>query len=530
MRVIKKVGDFLNAAVEALFAVLMLFVLVATVIVDKHTAFRAPNTVAWPNIVYYLGAAALLFVIFCCCYARSAGDKPALSGRAGPSEGQRFALALLGIAAAVGVIQYFISRWMPYQALGTDFTNISEAAWAVHEGGSLKSFSYFQRSPNNVNMAIVFVWIYKIIPRRDVIVWLGALATNASAALVSMTVYNVTRRRNLSLVVAVASELLMALTWRSFLPYTDNYGMVFVALVIWLYTTQLKPVFKIPLIVACSAIGAFIKITCVIPLLALGLALLIRWMRSDAHGVNLKRVAWCALCLALFFGGMFKLQEPIRARYGYVPGKYPKGWQYLLMVGQNTEGMGTVYSGNVEARRAYIKEYEDLAQVNRAFIANALASIRERGLWGNVVFYVKKLNAAYNDGYFHNVQTARCRQAERNLIYELYMKNGRFYQPGAALMQVLWDAVLLTMMLWAACGIAARLRRRGTQPGGIGARDDAMASALLVVQIAILGTTLYILCLEGRSKYLFMLLPVYMVAFGLMLHELCAALARKKRR
>ena len=110
------------------------------------------------------------------------------------------------------------------------------------------------------------------------------------------------------------------------------------------------------------------------------------------------------------------------------------------------------------------------------------------------------------------------------------MKNGRFYQPGAALMQVLWDAVLLTMMLWAACGIAARLRRRGTQPGGIGARDDAMASALLVVQIAILGTTLYILCLEGRSKYLFMLLPVYMVAFGLMLHELCAALARKKSR
>ena len=110
MRVIKKVGDFLNAAVEALFAVLMLFVLIATVIVDKHTAFRAPNTVAWPNIVYYLGAAALLFVIFCCCYARAAGDKPALSGRAGPSEGQRFALALLGIAAAVGVIQYFISR------------------------------------------------------------------------------------------------------------------------------------------------------------------------------------------------------------------------------------------------------------------------------------------------------------------------------------------------------------------------------------------------------------------------------------
>ncbi len=530
MQVVKKVGDFLNVAVEALFALLMLCVMIATVIVDKHIAFRAPNTVAWPNIVYYLGAAALLFVIFCCCYARATGDRPALSGRAGPSEGQRFAFALLGIAAAVGILQFFISRWMPYQALGTDFTNISEAAWTVHEGGSLKKFTYFQRSPNNVNMAIVFVWIYKLIPQRGVIVWLGALAANASAALVSMTVFNVTRRRNLSLAVAVVSELLLALTWRSFLPYTDNYGMVFVALVIWLYTTALKPVYKIPLIVACAAIGAFIKITCVIPLLAVGIAVLIRWMRSGARRVNLKRVACCALCLALFFGGMLRLQGPIRARYGYVPGKYPKGWQYLLMVGQNTEGMGTVYAGNGEARRTYIDEYKDLAKVNRAFIADALASIRERGLWGNVVFYVKKLNAAYNDGYFHNVQTTRCRQAERNLIYEVYMKNGRFYQPGAALMQVLWDAVLLTMMLWAAWGIVARLRRGGAQPGDLGTRSDAMASALLVVQIAILGATLYILCLEGRSKYLFMLLPAYMVAFGLMLHELCVAFARKGRK
>ena len=124
-----------------------------------------------------------------------------------------------------------------------------------------------------------------------------------------------------------------------------------------------------------------------------------------------------------------------------------------------------------------------------------------------------------------NPAAAGAPEALPEKTFELGMKYANAAQPD-------WNKALEMFRLAADWGDAraqhalGRMYHQGT---GV-ARDDAMASALLVVQIAILGTTLYILCLEGRSKYLFMLLPVYMVAFGLMLHELCAALARKKSR
>jgi hypothetical protein len=39
-----------------------------------------------------------------------------------------------------------------------------------------------------------------------------------------------------------------------------------------------------------------------------------------------------------------------------------------------------------------------------------------------------------------------------------------------------------------------------------------------LLRIAILGVTLSILLMEGRAKYLFMFLPAFLAAFGVMLY------------
>jgi hypothetical protein len=60
--------------------------------------------------------------------------------------------------------------------------------------------------------------------------------------------------------------------------------------------------------------------------------------------------------------------------------------------------------------------------------------------------------------------------------------------------------------------------------GGSGRRYDATANMdenlnfIRLLRISILGVTLSILLLEGRAKYLFMFLPTFLAAFGVMLY------------
>lgn len=513
---LKRLGGFLNGAVNVLFYILMGCIFVATVILDKSVENPRPNTVPLPNAVYYVVALALLAVMFALLYLR----KSRLSAKG-------FYIALAGVALATAVAQLFVARWMPsaLEYFKSDFRQPVAAGMEIAKGGSLEGYTYFKTSPNNVNLAIALSFVFRVLPTYRAALYLGALLTNASMVLAALAVKNVTKKRGLALAVAVVGEVLVALTWRAFLIYTDNYGMIFVALMVWLYTTDFKPAVKVPLIILFGAIGCYIKITNLVVLAALFACGTVRWLRSPERRVNWKRAIAFTACFAVLFGGMLALQKPLRTHYGYKPGKYYKNWQYMFMVGQNTENLGEVGGGNGAVREKYIKKYKDQAKVSQALLNKAIKRIQRRGLWGNVVFYEKKINVAYNDGYFHNVQREPMYEMEHTLLYEIYFKVGKYYTIGASVMQVLWDMVLLTMMACAGFEIVNRVRRRKGLPAP--AEDGADALARLA-KIAILAITLYLMALEGRAKYLYMFMPIFLGAFGAMFHKVAAGLARRE--
>ena len=121
-----------------------------------------------------------------------------------------------------------------------------------------------------------------------------------------------------------------------------------------------------------------------------------------------------------------------------------------------------------------------------------------RGIWGNIKFYVGKLNVAYNDGYFHNLQVyppSASHELKQNLLYQLLWKDGgNLYQVSAGMFQTVWDMVLLSLM----AGIVVFRKRDFPK----------------VLELCILGVTLYLMLFEGRSKYLYMFLPVYLMTAG----------------
>ena len=517
----KKVGNVLHGAVTALFGLLMLCILFATVAIDRNIDNPFPNTVRFDNAAYYLAALAMLcglFHLFCLRPARLRPSGRRLTRR-------RYYCTLALVAVAVAVLQFIVARWMPLQTkyYKSDYRYTMGAAWDLAHGGSLEGYSYFQMSPNNLNITIVLSLVYRLLPELRATIWLGALLTNASAVLASLGVYNITGREDVALATGVIGEILVALTWRAFIVYTDNYGMIFVALMLWVYTTRVRPEIKVPLMTFFAACASYIKITNLVVFAALAANGLIGWLRTDGRRLNIRRMALYALSTVVMFGAMLGLQNPIRERCGFKPGPYPKGWQFMFMVGQTNQTIGTTGGKNNGVRNTYIKKYKDLDRVNKALFQRGVRRIRRRGLLGNIVFYEKKIDVAYNDGYFTNVQLPAMKDMDRSALYDLYIREGRFYQLGATLFQILWDGILAIMMLHAALDAWRFRRRHSKAPTGNGAWELAQADGtdrtLTLLKISILAITLFLMLFEGRAKYLYMFMPVFLMAFGLMLHR-----------
>ena len=80
--------------------------------------------------------------------------------------------------------------------------------------------------------------------------------------LASPGVYNVTGREDVAFWRrGWSARYWVALTWRAFIVYTDNYGMIFVALMLWVCTTRIRPAIKVPLMTFFAVMASYIKVT-----------------------------------------------------------------------------------------------------------------------------------------------------------------------------------------------------------------------------------------------------------------------------
>ena len=486
--------------IQVMFAILMTMIAVATIVLDKNVANPFPNTVTYANGAYYLAACIALFLSLA-IHRRIYGQRDI--------DIRIYRGIMITIPLIVGGWQIAVSQWIYWYKNASDFGSIMQAATGFNSGMDFTAFPYFLRAPNNANLAIMLSWIYKIIPDWRCILLIGAILTNISAVLIAVSVKNITNNRFASVISLVLAEPLMAMTWRAFIVYTDNFGMIFVALIIWIYSLKIKDKYKMPLIIVVAAIGTFIKFTVFICLLAILIyQFIIGISQSDKLVDKIKKGIGILILTVSIFGVMLYTQKSLQSYYGLeLAGKYPIGLQYWFMIGQNSEYYGAYNRSDVEIWDAVIEEARSLNEgvdyVNNIQLEIGIDRIRERGFLGNIKFYIKKLNVAYNDGYFHNVQAlppAVSHELSPNLLYKLLWKeDGSLYQISAGILQVAWDAVLLSLMAG-----AVLLRKRETYK---------------LYQIMILGITLYLMIFENRSKYLYMFLPVYLCAAGISFAE-----------
>ena len=478
------------------FSVLIVCIAFATIVVDKNIDSAFPNTVAYPNAVYYLIAAVVFWVIVCLQKKFTHAD---ISNKA-------YMVMMLTVPCVIFVFwQIPVSRWIYWFATPSDFGSIMYASMGLNNGQNFADWPYFLQSPNNANISIAMSWLYKIVPNWKGIILIGALLTNLSAVLAALSVKNITKNRYTSIVTLVLAEILMGMNWRSFLVYTDNYNMIFVALIFWAFTLEIRDGHKFFAVTFFSAIGTFIKPTALIGYLSILIFCFLNLISNEKTKILLKVKKGLSMLvvMSVVFGTMIAGQNALRSYYGLdLEGQYPKGWQYMLMVGQNDKYYGVTNSDDPQIREEYIAQAqaqnEDVSYVNNKLLEEGLSRILNRGIWGNIKFYVGKLNVAYNDGYFHNLQVyppSASHELKQNLLYQLLWKDGgNLYRVSAGVFQTVWDMVLLSLM----AGIVVFRKRDFPK----------------VLELCILGVTLYLMLFEGRSKYLYMFLPVYLMTAG----------------
>lgn len=493
---------FFNVVTNIFFLLLMIASVVTSLTLKVESNYG--NTVNHGNWLYYmLAVIGMVVIVLICAFLK---DMP---------KTVYIVLSAVIVLAVALLWQIPIGRWIYYWLGAGDFGAPMGAAIGFNEGQSFLDWTYFKECPNNANLTIVLSWVYRIIPKWRFVIILGALLTNFSALFVEMTTYKITRSRTISLITLVISEGIMAMTWRAFIVYTDNFGMIFVALFIWGIAFFENDKYKTIFVLIVSGIGFFIKPTILICAIAYLLYKFFVILDTKGAKAKLYKSVCIIVVFALSVGAALGFQTITRNHYKLDTSDIAiKGGAYHFMLGQNTGAWGLtngedpkIYNSLVEAA---IAESDgngyDTKKVGKQMTEIAINRIKERGIKGNIVFFKNKLGLVYVDGYFHNVQAKNSpvsNELKRNLFYELLVRaDGRYYQVSASLLQIAWNLILVSMLIFSLMNIKGEDERNS------------------IIALVVLGATAYIMIFEGRSKYLYMFLPAFCAEFGIAIRKI----------
>lgn len=400
-------------------------------------------------------------------------------------------------------VQFVIARSCWFH-MGWDPGASHTAAEEIARGLPLSMPEYFELCPNNAPLTVLLsipLWVavqiglavpYVVLP------YLDAILLNLSAFAAVLCVRKLTRNpvaRTFSLVVSIGW---IALSPYILYPYTDTFSILFPVLALLVFLYLQNPVLKWFLISLFCFLGASIKPTVLIVLIALiGLGICGFLAQKPANG-------WWKRALALMAAvmvGAVPGQAFQKAATAYMTGSTaPEGqlsMTHYLMLGMN----GDTYGGHSPADVTFSQSFATLEERQSANLQRAWDRLSERSLLENAKFFTVKAFKAYSDGSFAShgsfLQLDLPERTDSLSLFlrRLYNKDGDLMLWCQTIAQCLWLGVLI---LCAAAAIRSR-----------------QSSAAALLSLTILGLTAYLLLFEVWPRYLFLYAPFFVVLSSL---------------
>jgi len=421
------------------------------------------------------------------------------------------------------------------------FQIIPNAEKLANHNKSRIDYIYYLTYPNNILITVVYAVLYKIANVTHIsggYSWC-VLLNCFSYSLTGLIFYKLLKR----LVENKKVRALSMLVWVIFIflspwviiPYSDSLGIGILAVCIYLYAMSLKTSNKreTVLLIALGILSAIAyKIKPQILIFEIGvvvvevLNLLVDWSFAKNQ---IKRIAKIVIPFVLMMGII--LISPLNQKSDKT-----FGIAHFLMMGLNENTCGTYSDDDVN----YSSSFESAEERKLANIEKIKERINDLGFVGMIKHLHTKLLVNYNDGTFawgveggFFLESCDTGNSTLREFFEKIYKNGEYTNYFTLAMQIIW----LTILFLNIFVIMAQIKQNETRGESIetinqkkNVKNKDKTELIKVLQISILGLTLFELLFEARARYLFSYSTVYVLLAAVGLEVLLAQIQKYKKK
>ena len=443
-----------------------------------------------------------------------------------------------GALAFLFVTLYFVNVWIAKEIafyLPWDVMMVRSVAIEFAQEHPLGYYFYLSINSNNISISYILGRLYRgamdmqNYPYNYDFIWI-----QVNCALISIAGFfscllakKVTQKLMPVVAVFFMYLVLVGLSSWKIVPYTDTFGLVFPVTCIYFYVCYRKADYVwskylfILLSIVAGMIGGFIKPNIYIVIIAILGTEFICFLTD--YKKEWKYILTELLLVVVLTGGSNVYKDYIIDEMGLdFNEEIEAGWQHYFYMGLNEETTG---SYNNDDKTIFGEFQTSRRDRTRAEIERAIERIKNRGFWGSIFFYLRKMVMTFNDGLFGWAAEAwiyedypavmASNTALTQRLRNIFWENELHYDIGGykTLCQLTWIFSILGIP-----GICLCKGKKGEEYG--------------ILTLCFLGIFFYLMLFEARARYLFVFLPILLpiTICGIQQYTYCIIYALQKRR
>lgn len=493
----KKISDYLYKAVNIIMFLIFTWILVLLCIGSRiDYAYK----IEWKidNIILILAGIFFLLIISRIPTERI---RPILRNR-------KFIFVFAGV---VLICQIYIFYCIFFETGWDSGGAVIPAVRILLSNGDVTSLNkeYFQIYPNNLFLVHFYYLILKITGKMGIFSGTYQLmpiviCNCVISSIASLMVYFIGEKHvseKWTWVVYIWMLLVMGLSPWNVICYSDPLALFFPICIVYLYMNcNINPYIKCGIILVLGYFGYCIKPQVAIVIIAMGIMEMIRCIKIKPEIKFVKIVGTIVVSVIVICVISSGLHYVYRS-HGFVKDKNREfGMTHFVMMGLNEETGGTWLLEDVQAS-GKCSTSEQRKKLN---IKIAKERLENYGPVGYLKFLSKKMLTNYNDGTFAwGAEGAFYyivpEEPAARLTYqfrEVYYYNGAYYNYFITMEQFLWVTMMAAVWYTALKELFEKREKNYD---------------VLLMELSLIGITLFELLFEARARYLYLYVPIYAV-------------------
>ena len=402
-------------------------------------------------------------------------------------------------------ILFFLSRNYSFKT-GWDPNKIINASQLIaqNEYKALEK-TYFSMYPNNILITKVFSLAFKLAEFTKIsngynyILLLNCFIYAWTGFFIYKIVNYLIDNSNISIMAWIIYVLLVGFSPWIIIPYSDSLALGIVTLEAFLFFCATKwkdkkRIVFVVLLLITSVFGYYIKPQCIIIIISIFIISILYFLERKLYcKKEIKQYMLYIIVISITIIFSIFMVKSIINKGSYEINKEKKfGINHFLMMGWNEEGGGIWYLDDL----LFSKSFNSYDERNKANIQEFKSRIKNMKFKGIIKHVIRKTLTNYNDGtfaygkegnfYLEDYNTGNIQL--RKILSNIYKENGKQYWIFKQIMQILWITVLFFNIF-----------------------SFSKNKKIQVLQLSILGLTLFELLFEARARYLLAYAPIYII-------------------